>query len=223
MTLLITIGALIAAVAGRAALLDPQTIARAVAAKVASKPGTKLGIWRHGLHSSARLAIRRCGEGRGGKVRPRPLSGVALHPIAIEPAAQLIAGLEERHRLLLHRNRLACTRIAADAGVTPLHREGAETTQLDALAASQSGGDVVEYRRHDQLDIRLPQMRLSAASSAMRSDLVNAGSVLAAALHAASAVLTGPRRLGKLRQPASCSMRLPSFGLPSEPAVAGRI
>ena len=47
----------------------------------------------------------------------------------------------------------------------------------------------------------------------MRSDLVNAGSVLTAALHAASAVLTGPRRLGKLRHPASCSMRLLSFDL----------
>jgi hypothetical protein len=43
MTLLIAMGALIAAVAGRAALLDPQTIARAVAAKVASKPGYKVG------------------------------------------------------------------------------------------------------------------------------------------------------------------------------------
>jgi hypothetical protein len=43
MTLLITMGALIAAVAARAALLDPQTIARAVAAKVASKRGYKVG------------------------------------------------------------------------------------------------------------------------------------------------------------------------------------
>jgi hypothetical protein len=43
MTLLIAIGALIVAVAGRAALLDPQTITRAVAAKVASQPGYKVG------------------------------------------------------------------------------------------------------------------------------------------------------------------------------------
>ena len=43
MTLLIAMGALIAAVAGRAALLDPQTIAPSVAAKVASKPGYKVG------------------------------------------------------------------------------------------------------------------------------------------------------------------------------------
>ena len=43
MTLLIAMGALIAAVAGRAALPDPQTIAPSVAAKVASKPGYKVG------------------------------------------------------------------------------------------------------------------------------------------------------------------------------------
>jgi hypothetical protein len=42
-----------------------------------------------------------------------------------------------------------------------------------AAAVSQRVGDLVEYRRHDQLDIYLPQMRLLAASSAMRSDLVN--------------------------------------------------
>jgi hypothetical protein len=43
MTLLIAMGALIAAVAGRAALLDPQRIASAVAAKVASTPGYNVG------------------------------------------------------------------------------------------------------------------------------------------------------------------------------------
>jgi hypothetical protein len=44
---------------------------------------------------------------------------------------------------------LAGTRIAPDTGIALLHREGAETTQLHALAASQSAGDLVEYRRHD--------------------------------------------------------------------------
>ena len=43
MSPLIAMGALIAAVAGRAALLDPHTIASAAAAKVASKPGYKVG------------------------------------------------------------------------------------------------------------------------------------------------------------------------------------
>jgi hypothetical protein len=43
MTLLIPLGALFTAVAGRAALLDPQTTARAAAVKVASKPGYNVG------------------------------------------------------------------------------------------------------------------------------------------------------------------------------------
>ena len=35
------------------------------------------------------------------------------------------------------------------------------TPQLDALAASQSGGDLVEYRRDDQLDVRDAQIRIA--------------------------------------------------------------
>jgi hypothetical protein len=51
-------------------------------------------------------------------------------------------------------------RIAPDAaGGALFHGEGAEPTQLDALAASQSGGDLVEDRRDDQFSILLPQMR----------------------------------------------------------------
>jgi hypothetical protein len=46
-------------------------------------------------------------------------------------------------------------------GVAPFHPEGAKTTQYDAIAASQCGGDLVEYRHHDQLDICLPQMRVA--------------------------------------------------------------
>ena len=48
---------------------------------------------------------------------------------------------------------------ASEAGTALLHHEGAEPTQLDALAARQSGGDLVEYRRDDQFNILLPQMR----------------------------------------------------------------
>ena len=65
MTLLITMGALIAAVAGRAALLDPQTITRAVAAKVASKPGYKVGdlaAWAALVGTARNPAVRR-GQG----------------------------------------------------------------------------------------------------------------------------------------------------------------
>ena len=53
----------------------------------------------------------------------------------------------------------AGARIVPDAGVSLFHCEGAEATQLDALAASQSGSDLVEDRRNDQFSILLPQMR----------------------------------------------------------------
>ena len=77
----------------------------------------------------------------------------------MEPAEHFPAGLEVRHRLLVYLDRLLGARIVPDAGVSLLHREGAEPTQLDALAASQSGGDLVEYRRNDEFSILLPQMR----------------------------------------------------------------
>jgi hypothetical protein len=43
-----------------------------------------------------------CGYGRCSADAQQPVSGAALRPIAIEPGAQLPAGLEERQRLLLH-------------------------------------------------------------------------------------------------------------------------
>jgi len=87
------------------------------------------------------------------------LSGAALHPTAIEPDAQLIARFEEWQRLLVHLDRLAGHRIARDAGVALLHREGAEPSQLDTLPVSQSGGDLVEYRHHDEFRLRHPLLR----------------------------------------------------------------
>jgi hypothetical protein len=55
------------------------------------------------------------------------------------------------------------TPILPDVGAALLHREGAEAAQLDALAASQSAGDLVEYRRHDQFHIRHTQMRIAGS------------------------------------------------------------
>ena len=92
-----------------------------------------------------------------------------------------LAGLEERPRLLPDCHHRAVPRIVSDVGATLFHSEGAEPTQLDTLAASQSGGDLVEYRRDDQFSVRLPQMRAACGGSAMSSALVNAGSVLTAA------------------------------------------
>jgi hypothetical protein len=74
--------------------------------------------------------------------RWRSRSSVArLRPIAIEPA---VRGLRPRRALRRF-----------------FHGDDAEPTELGALAASQSGSDLVEYRRDDQFSISLPQMRVA--------------------------------------------------------------
>src|SRR5438270_9529271 len=78
----------------------------------------------------------------------------------IQPVAQLLAGLEERDVLLVDPHAVAGARIAPEPGIAPLDREGAEAPELDAVAARQGGGDLVENRRHDQLDIALIEMRV---------------------------------------------------------------
>src|SRR6516162_10279826 len=82
-------------------------------------------------------------------------------PAAIDAVAQFLAGLEEWHRLLVHRHRLAGTRVPPGAGIAPLDGEGAEAAQLHPCAARQRAGDLIENRRHDQLDIGSPQMRVA--------------------------------------------------------------
>jgi hypothetical protein len=62
---------------------------------------------------------------------------------------------------LVYLDRLLGARVAPDPSVATPHREGAEPAQLDALAASQSGGDLVEDRRNDEFSILLPQMRIA--------------------------------------------------------------
>src|SRR5579875_1239982 len=54
----------------------------------------------------------------------------------------------------------AGARVAPDPGVAMLDREGAEPAQLDAIAARQRLGDLVEDRGDDDLDIPLVGMRI---------------------------------------------------------------
>jgi hypothetical protein len=61
------------------------------------------------------------------------------------------------------------------------HREGAEPTQLDALAASQCGGDLANIVATISSASAVRRCGVLAASSAMSSALANAGSVLTAA------------------------------------------
>src|SRR5437870_12176617 len=53
----------------------------------------------------------------------------------IEPLAHFLAGLEERHRLLVHRDVGAGARVAARPRRAVLDRERAEAAQLDPVAA----------------------------------------------------------------------------------------
>ena len=54
----------------------------------------------------------------------------------------------------------AGARIAAGARRAMLDRKGAETAQLDPVAARQRGGDLIEDRVHDLLDVPLIEVRV---------------------------------------------------------------
>src|SRR4051794_4491957 len=78
----------------------------------------------------------------------------------VQPAPQLLAGLEERDLLLGDLDAVAGTRIAADPRVAPLYRKGAEPAQLDPVAARQGRRDLLKDRGDDRLDIALIKMRV---------------------------------------------------------------
>src|SRR5690242_10652949 len=77
----------------------------------------------------------------------------------VQPVAQLLAGLEERHVLFGDFDAVAGPRVAADPGVAALDRKRAKAAQFDAVAARQGGGDLIEDRRDDDLDIALIEVR----------------------------------------------------------------
>src|SRR5260370_15880728 len=83
----------------------------------------------------------------------------------IEPLAQLLAGLEEGNVLLLDLHAVAGARVAPETRVAPLHRKGAEAAQLDAVAARQRRGDLVENGGHDTLDVALIEMRVAVGQA----------------------------------------------------------
>src|ERR1700730_14936387 len=78
----------------------------------------------------------------------------------IQPITQLLAGLEERDVLLVDAHAVAGAWVAPQTRIAPLHRKGAETSELDAVTARQRGGDLVEDCRDDQLDVALVEMRV---------------------------------------------------------------
>src|SRR6266478_3097933 len=78
----------------------------------------------------------------------------------IEPLAHFLAGLEERHRLLVHRDVGAGARIAPGPGRAVLDRESAEAAQLDPVAARHRRDDLAENGVHDVLHVALVEMRV---------------------------------------------------------------
>src|SRR5689334_24941071 len=74
--------------------------------------------------------------------RSRP--GLGLGIVAIQPLAHFLAGLEERNALLIDRNMGAGARIAAGTRGAMFHRESAETTELNPVAARQRSHDLIE-------------------------------------------------------------------------------
>ena len=68
---------------------------------------------------------------------------------------QLRLAVKKRHRLRVHRHRVARAWIAPNQCATPPRGENTEATEFHPLAARQSVGDIVEDRQDDQLDIGL--------------------------------------------------------------------
>src|SRR5919201_4402009 len=79
---------------------------------------------------------------------------------AIETLAHFLAGLEERHRFLLHGDMRAGTRVAPGARRAVLDREGAEPAQFDAVATRHRRDNLAENRVDDVLHVALIEMRV---------------------------------------------------------------
>src|ERR1700689_2775788 len=78
----------------------------------------------------------------------------------IEPLAHLLAGLEERHALLIDGNMGAGARIAAGARRALLHGERTEAAQLHAVAARHRRDDLAQDGVDDLLDVTLVKVRI---------------------------------------------------------------
>ena len=107
-------------------------------------------------------AVRFCGSGlRCGSICG---FGCGQHAIPLQalvhPIPKLFAGLEVRHVLGRERDRGAGLGISTHAPRTEVQREAAEAADLDALAAREAVGHMLEYRLHRELDVPIRQLRL---------------------------------------------------------------
>src|SRR5204863_3617645 len=120
----------------------------------------------------------------------------------VQPLAHFLAGLEERHGLLIHRHMRTGTRIASRARRTVLDRERPEAAQLDAVAARERRGDLAEHRVDDVLDVALVEMRVLRGDALHQLRLdhrAGRGLVLVVSLSGIhDAPLYGPRDIARL-------------------------
>src|SRR5258708_28582523 len=68
---------------------------------------------------------------------PAAQRAAATVSMRIQAVAELLAGLEERDVLLVDAHAVAGARVAPETRIAALHREGAETSELDAVAPRQ--------------------------------------------------------------------------------------
>src|SRR6185369_7437560 len=117
-----------------------------------------------------RMTIARCDRERQGstpatrlhpvKTEKRLRASLGRAVLAVQPLAHFLAGLEERHALLVDRHMGAGAWIAPRARRAMLDRESAETAQLDTVAARQRSDDLIEDRVHNVLHIPLVEVRV---------------------------------------------------------------
>src|SRR5665213_4348755 len=80
--------------------------------------------------------------------------------LCVQPLAHFLAGLEERHVFLRHRDLGARAWISSRPRRTVLDRERTKATQLHPVAARHCLGDLLEDRVHYVLDVALVEVRI---------------------------------------------------------------
>ena len=82
----------------------------------------------------------------------------------VQAFAHFLAGFEKGNRLFVYRNMRSGARITANPCVPVFHREGAEPTQFDPVAARQGAGNFIENCIDDFFHIAELEMRITVGN-----------------------------------------------------------
>src|SRR5262245_60340374 len=111
-----------------------------------------------GTTTSARTSLRHTAVPQRTNSAEKPLAlAVAFR---VKPLAQLLAGLEEGHVFVLHKDRISGARIASLPRRSVLHGESPEATQLDPVPARESARDLIEHDVDDPFNVAMEMMRI---------------------------------------------------------------